>query len=1116
MKHLHKALVSGAITSIIGVIGVSAIGTPPTLQSQRDFSTNPQPEGLTKNDVRAVFDGISKKHVHAPVAENQPDLNEGDVYAYLGGGSFSKTMGMYKLFQDGGYEYMWTEQLLDKSFVMQTGWLRDGNLCGFAQFGVGSWVLGYAYEELNLATGEDIIAPRLIDLDDNYLGYYQIAAYNPDNDRIYGYGYVEKAGDQSVFKSSPASEPDKATIVKPDYVPAEACLALCYNDEKGVLAGINLNHQFVYIDLEGNQNPVMDIGIEGLQNVVSAMTWSAADGYYIFNAIIDGSESELYAIDPEDESVTQLSTVSDGLTFAFMVSPYGGISPEAPVVPVISRLSFEEGENDGMLVFTLPTTNGKGELLDSELEYQVWVDGNIWERSHSGAGELVCVSFNNLSDGEHVFRVAASYDGRMSPKATVRQYIGHDTPKAPTNVSMSFNRVEWNAVTEGEHGGYLDLADMTYDVYLNEEWIDSTSDTFLEIELPEGEITPYNCYVYASCSGKESEAGVSNTIVFGDPLELDVEIIPDEEQAEIVTVLDANSDGSTWHPRNYQGSIVFSYYTDPENCGDDWLFMPGISFDDADAFYNLSFENCYYLATKPEEYFEVWLCKAPDVTSEHYCILGKTQPVSNKFEETTVGFSIPSAGVWYVAFRAVSNPDQAYLNIKNIRISKTSASIQGPSEVIPMSFKDMTVGDNYMSEVTFKMPETLINGETISADEMIIAYVEGKNEVKVEGAPGGEVTATVEVTEGFSNVKISTQVGEYRGAEKFMKVYAGPDVPGRINDFKADVSADNKKVTLSWNAPTTGANGGCVDPDNIKYQLMVFNGKIWRYLSTEIIDTTCVYEPEDTETLQNYPFSIDASNDKGSNDYDQPVVIAQLGTPLTLPLTEDFQNSEVNVKPLAGYAVGDFKGTQWGIGNPGMYGEDFVLNGRDVMIGSASFDGATGRLLFPKFSSLDVEKYIGVKLLLWTGEESSDIKLYALHSDSEEVVEIKGIEKGAGWREIEFTLPAEMSGHSWVQLWIDAEYVSESDHTMLGEYMIYKSDNVGGIETLMDTDIIVMGVDGAIEISSQAPLKKIDIWNLEGTLVKSLTSTQNKLIVEMPKGFYIVRADDMVRKVFVK
>ena len=1114
MKLFTKTL-TAALTTCIGVVGISAIGTAPVLKNQSDFFGKSHSESVTKDAVLKAFHSASKVRKSAYNAEAQSELNEGNIYAYLGGGNYSKTMGMYKLFQDGGYEYMWTEALLDKSFVMQTGWLRDGVLCGFAQFGVGTWVLGYAYEELDLATGEAVREPRLIDLDDNYLGYYQIAAYNPDNDRVYGYGYVEKAGDRSVFKSSPASEPDKATIVKPDYVPAEACLALCYNDEKGTLAGINLNHEFVYIDLDGNQTSVMELGIEGLQNIVSAMTWSAADGYYLFNAIIEGSQSELYAIDPEEETVTLLSSMSDGLTFAFMVSPDGGVTPDAPEVPSITRLTFEDGDNSGMLVFNLPTTNGKGESLDSNLEYSVWIDGTIWDHSYERPGEMVCVSFNNISDGEHVFRVAATYEGMMSPKATVRKYIGNDIPNAPTNVSMSFNKVVWEPVTEGEHGGYLNLDDMSYDVYINDEWIDNTSDTYLDIELPEGEIAPYSCYVYAVCSGKESAPGVSNTIVYGDPLDLDVEIIPTQEQAEIVTVLDANADESTWHARNYQDSIVFSYYADKVNSGDDWLFMPGITFEDAEALYDITFENCYYVATKPDEYYEIWLCAAPDIESERHCILEKTQPVSNVFEETSVGFTVPSAGVWYVAFRAVSNPDQMYLNIRNIKISQTKASLSGPEKAIPMSFTDKTMDGKFMSEVTFQLPETLINGESIPDSEEITVTVKGTTETTVKGAPGEVMTATVEVEEGFSNVSFLTSIGQSEGAESFFKVYAGPDVPGSVGNLSATVSEDNTKVTLTWTAPTKGFNGGSVSLEGLSYKLMIFNGKIWRYLPDTIEATTFTFEAEDPEELKNYPLSIEASNDKGSNDKDQPVIIVQLGKPVDLPVTENFADNQINVTPLAGYAVGEFKGTEWGLADPSPYGEEYALDGRSVMIGSASTDDATGRLMFPKFSTEGITHCVGVKLLLWTGNGSADMSIYAQCAGSEEIVEVTTIAQGNGWTEVEFVLPGEMSGCRWVQLWLDAEYPSEAAHAMLGEYMFYVTDIDGVVEKTMVTEPVIVASESYIDVIANLGTK-VNIWTLDGISMGEYITTEPRTRIDLPCGFYVVCADGKTVKVFLR
>lgn len=1114
MKLFPKSITAAVITATIGAASLQAVDNGSVLKSQSDSFGQEMPNATTKAKVKESFhSAVGSMKIAKRASKDESNLNESGIFAYLGGGNYSKTMGMYRLFLDGGYEYMWSESLLDNSFVMQTGWLRDGSLCGFAQFGVGTWILGYAYEEVNLATGETVSEPKLINLDDNYLGYYQIAAYNPNNDRIYGYGYVESAGDRSVFKSSPASEPENGTIVKQDYVAEEACLALCYNDEKGTLAGINLNHEFVYIDLEGNQTPVMELGIEGLQNIVSAMTWSASEGYYLFNAIIADGVSELYAIDPEEESVTLLSPMSDGLTFAFMVTDENIANPEAPMMPTITRLTFDDGESDGMLGFSLPTTNGKGDQLDTQLEFHVWVDGNIWEHSSEYAGETVYTSFRNLTEGEHVFRVGASLNGNMSPKATIRKYIGNDTPKSPSNVIMRLNKVTWDAVTGGVHNGYVNIDELEYEVYLNEEWYGSTTENSMEIELPEGEITPYTCHVYAVCAGKESASSASNTIVFGDPFELDVEIEPTEEQAMLVTVLDANSDESTWHPRNYMGSIVFSYYTDAVNTGDDWLFLPGINFDNAESIYSLNFDNCYY-STKTNEFFEVWLCVAPDIESERHCILGKTQPASNKFEETDINFSIPSEGTWYVAFRAVSDPAQSYLNIRNIRIAKTDASLKGPGTVTETEFKDATEGDKFMSEVTFKMPETLFDGTPISPSTEITAYVKGESEATVTANPGSLAKAVVEVAEGFSLVSVKTYADGNMGAETFIKVYAGPDVPGDVNNLNATVADDNRSVTITWEAPTEGLNGGSISQEGLKYMLMIFNGKVWTYSSAEINGTTCVYTPDDTETLKNYTFSIEASNDKGYNDNANATVSAQLGTPLLLPIIEDFPESQISITPLDGYTFGRYTSTEWGMADPTIFNSSFNLDGRAVMTGSASIDEAKGCLVFPKFSTENITDYPAVKMLLWTGNNAASMSVYAFASGDAEPVKVYDIPAGTGWEFVEFTLPESMSGRPWVQIMLEANYASTAEHALLGEYMFFTT-KLNGIEDTEIGSFIVNAGDNAINIIAENG-KKVDIWSLDGKSVASFISTGEKTSIATARGIYIVRIDGEAVKVNVK
>lgn len=1049
--------------------------------------------------------------------EANDSLNEPGIYGYVGGGNFGKKMGLYKVFEDGGNEFMWSEALQDKSFTMLNGWIRDNALCGFAQFGVGSMVFGYAYEELDLLTGEEKSAPYLIELNDSYLPYYQIVTYNPNNDKLYGYGFVESYGDKSVFKSSPASQPANVSVVNEDIAPEEVCLALCYNDDKNVMAGINLNHEFVYVGEDGSQTVIMDLGIPDLQNVVSALVWSPADGYYIFNAIISGKVSELYAINPEEESVTLLSPVSDGLTYMFMVATGHGSPEAAPEVPEIISLDFGKGETDGSVIVRMPKINCGGETLGTaELVYTVWLDGEVYSEGNANAGENVEVQFNNISQGEHVFRVTASVDSLISPKATVRAYIGYDIPEAPTNVLLSLNNLSWDAVTSGVHGGYVDLDNMEYEVYLNDEWIETTSDTYVEISLPEGELTAYSCRVYALCNGKESASGESNAIVYGSPLSLPVNIDPTQEQADLTTVLDANSDDSTWHPRNYKGGVVFSYYNDEINSGDDWLFLPGIEFNDPDAYYSISVETCCNSLMSSGEYYEVWLTSTPDLTGEKICVLNKTQASVNGFEEKYIGFTIPNPGVWHVAFRAVSNPAQQYLNIRNIQIDNTGATIEGPLAVTDVAFVDKSNDSSYLSEISFKLPEARINGEIISADTEVRAAVTGVSQVLVKGKPGSEQIALVEVGEGFSKVEIQTFIDDdLAGAKCYTQVYAGPDAPGYISDLKATVADDNMSADLSWKAPETGRNGGSVNSEEISYRVILYNGKIWTYPAPEITETTYTYSvTEDDTKLRNYILSVASINDKGMTDEDQPITIVQLGMPYSLPMIEDFPEGEASITPFEGITIGDYSGTYWAFGIPSEINEKYAFDNRAVMIGGADKENAKGLLMLPKFSSEDIDKPIELTMVVWTGDNAADIKVMGIAAGDSDAIEVGSVEKGTGWKEIKFVLPLEMSGKSWVSLWIETEFDSPDDYVMLAEYAVTVSP-VTGVNESVNNFYSVYGGKGFLRVKGTEGAD-IVITTLDGKLYDRSVMTAESYVVSAPSGLYFVSVDGRVSKVMVK
>lgn len=1104
------------------ILGAFTLGTAVSSMAETNSRvvTHLQPtapvldQRLTHDYASELLQSVRGATKHKQPSWPEVSVNQTDIYGYVGLTNWGNQAGLYKASLDGELEYLWSEPLQDKSFMMLNGWLKDNRLCGFAQFGIGSWILGYAYEELDFVTGEQLIDPYQISLDDDYMPYYQTVAYNPDTDRIYGYGFVDQYNGAYAWKSSNTARPVESKVEKSITDNNEVCLALCYNEAKSLFYGINLAHQFVSIDSEGTQTVLFDPGLESIRNVVSALVYSPTDNFYVFNAVLEDGTSELYAIDADAMTCELLSAVSEGIMYTYFVTPTPNVKAEAPDTPQITAVDFAGGSCDGTFTFVLPSTTYGGNPI-TEMQYEVLVDGKTYTKSAGKAGETISVQMTDIETGRHVFTVRASYDGYTSLSARYTAFIGNDIPLAPSDVRLTLSRLSWSPVTEGIDGGYIDTASMEYEVFMGNEWLGTTSDTFIDIELPEGELAPYVCEVFALCNGRESTGTKSNVIVFGDPLIPEVFLEPTEEQAELFAVFDTNKDESTWQLRStYADGYMFSYYSHPFNEGNDWLMLPPIEFDDEAAIYSFSVDAALGTIVRQEEHFEVWIGTEPLPEAMSECIMGKTTPTTTDFNTFSDYFRVPVSGTWYIGVKAISAADQKYLNVKNFNIVKTSISPEAPGAVTDMT---VTAAAKAALSATarFTLPTCDVQNRLLPDDVLITATVSGTSVTEVTGYAGQTVEASVETVQGFNTIGVVCSLpGTGEGLRSTTKVYTGYDKPGFIDITSAVVSEDNMSVTLEWDYPATGLHGSPLGDYETSYYLCIFNGRIWSYRRIEGDTRTCTYNyaAENPETpLAKVRLGITGENEYGMGDDPADNFIdCQLGTPYQLPMVETFTEGTPAYQPLYGAAEGSFSEVSWLLTDPAEINPDFTVEGNNAMVGFTTADNATGRLVLPKFVAPADEMW-GIETVIWTGEDSASLRIMARTADTAVPVVIGEVESAGGWNTVSFILPDEVTGTQWTEVFIEAEFAVPSQYAMMAAYTICRMTEVASVTG--NTQKITASSDGVI--FSNLDNETYYIYTTDGRLANTGKVASPVYRLKLDSGLYLVRCGSRTAKVII-
>lgn len=121
--------------------------------------------------------------------------------------------------------------------------------------------------------------------------------------------------------------------------------------------------------------------------------------------------------------------------------------------------------------------------------------------------------------------------------------------------------------------------------------------------------------------------------------------------------------------------------------------------------------------------------------------------------------------------------------------------------------------------VTFNAPSVTQKGEKLTELTKAEVYVNGELKEEINTLePGGEITVTVPTLQGDNEIMVRTYNDKGQGLESKATVYTGVVVPGIVTNLKAKINGD--KVSLTWDAPQEGEDGGYVNPDKLTYMIM--------------------------------------------------------------------------------------------------------------------------------------------------------------------------------------------------------------------------------------------------------------------------------------------------------
>jgi hypothetical protein len=357
-------------------------------------------------------------------------------------------------------------------------------------------------------------------------------------------------------------------------------------------------------------------------------------------------------------------------------------------------------------------------------------------------------------------------------------------------------------------------------------------------------------------------------------------------------VLDANEDGNTWSAGSGYAATTYNQLED----ADDYLVTMPIQLK---ANTNYTFKTDLMSAsTLYPERFEVVVGTEPTIEGLTTTIIPATDLVAGGLEHYEGTFTVEADGLYYVAIHDISDADMYAIYLYNFSIEQefTPASPKAPR----ISVQPDPYGLD-KAVVTVTAPDKSIDGTKLAANlQKLVVYRNGMSYKVFEDCKPGDIKVFVDEVAG-SNTYMAVAFdaeGNHGQASPKVGAFIGLDTPATPENIEAVELAESVKLT--WDAVTTGANGGVIVPEDVTYtvysahqEFIIFD---YMWVLDEAVATTTetsIIMPLDNSVEQTtMAYFIGASNEAGEGETSG--VLFFVGQPYEMPVVEHF-GQEFNI-----------------------------------------------------------------------------------------------------------------------------------------------------------------------------------------------------------------------------
>lgn len=747
--------------------------------------------------------------------------------------------------------------------------------------------------------------------------------YDPVSDRILVLSYIAvEEADGLITKYYPSiSEIDRHTgMVSPiARIPQMAAIAC---SQSGVLYGVTMGKNSRLCRIDKQSGDITEIGSTGLDvNYTQSMTFDPVTDILYWAAVTSTGNTGLYTLDLASGAASKICNFPNNEEFTSLYIPAPEVKEAAPAKVSEITPSFTNGSLSGKLIVKTPELTFAGSKLSGKVTLKVDVDGVEKYNSQVNAGQSVEIPLT-LAEGTHSFAAMAENAAGAGPRTGVAAYVGIDAPAQPSNITIATDDkgraiISWSAPTAGRHGGYIDPAQITYNVTRMPDGAEVAKGISATSAIDPLEVDASNYYytVTPYIGQREGLSANSETRLLGGGSALPVKWdLSTHEQFDLFTTIDANNDAEPqyhWGEWMYgydfpsikdeseKRSVVYGY--SPENAADDWVITPPVKLKKGKK-YRLT----YTMWTRGDkEILEVTVGTANDVASQRVITAAK-EYTHKDHKVFTQDFTAEADGNHYAGFHITSGKKKYYLFVTDIMVDEV------PDDHAPAAVDNLTATAGakgaMTATVSFKAPSKTMAGTALSTISKIEVYRGNAQEACHSFAspkPGADLTWTdTDPAPGFNTYRVVAFAGESAGQKAETTLFVGVDTPLPPTDIA--VSDASGKPVITWTAPTQGVNGGYIDPAALTY-IIYRDGDSAEFLNNAFKGTEYTDTGLDPKEMQHFVrYAVFAVSKTGRSEFAVTDFIVY-GDPYAAPFAESFADSYSQNNPWVTY---NLKGNQ--------------------------------------------------------------------------------------------------------------------------------------------------------------------------------------------------------------